>query len=96
MRRNNTEPLKNVIQRYLHAIGAKQKIKEIQLRNSWDKLMGVNIAGQTEFIFIKNGIFHIKISSSVVKYELSMMKTVIIERLNTEAGETLINDIVFL
>ncbi len=96
MRRNNTEPLKNVIQRYLHAIGAKQKIKEIQLRNSWDKLMGVNIAGQTEYIFIKKGVFHIKISSSVVKYELSMMKSVIIERLNTEAGETLISDIVFL
>jgi len=96
MKRNNTEPLKNVIQRYLHAIGAKQKIKEIQLKNSWDKIMGVNITGQTEYIFIKKSIFHVKISSSVVKYELSMMKSVIIERLNTEAGETVIEDIVFL
>lgn len=96
MRRNNTEPLKGVIQRYLHAIGAKQKIKEIQLKNSWDKIMGANIKAQTEYVYIKKGVFHIKLRSSVVKHELSMMKSVIIERLNGEAGETVISDIVFL
>ncbi len=96
MRRNNTEPLREVIQRYLHAIGAKQKIKEIQLKNSWDKLMGANISEQTEFIFIKKGVFHVKLSSPVVKHELLMMKSIIIQRLNNIAEETLINDIVFL
>ncbi len=96
MRRNNTEPLKAVIQRYLHAIGAKQKIKEIQLKNNWENLMGANIKEQTEYIFIKKGVFHVKITSSVVKHELSMMKSIIIQRMNNIAGETLINDIVFL
>ncbi len=96
MRRNNIEPLKAVIQRYLHAIGAKQKIKEIQLKNNWENLMGVNIKAQTEYIFIKKGVFYVKITSSVVKHELSMMKSIIIQRMNNIAGETLINDIVFL
>lgn len=96
MRRNNTEPLREVIQRYLHAIGAKQKIKEIQLKNSWEKLMGVNIAEQTEYIFIKKGVFHVKLNSPVIKHELLMMKSIIIHRLNTIAEETLINDIVFI
>ena len=96
MRRNNTEPLREVIQRYLHAIGAKQKIKEIQLKNSWDRLMGTNISEQTEYIFIKRGIFHVKLSSPIVKHELLMMKSVIIQRLNNIAKETIINDIVFL
>lgn len=96
MRRNNTEPLKAVIQRYLQAIGAKQKIKEIKLKNSWEELMGANIKAQTEYIFIKQGIFHVKITSSVVKHELSMMKTVIVERMNNIAGEKVISEIVFL
>ena len=96
MRRSNTEPLKTVIQRYLHAVGAKQKIKEIQLKNSWDNLMGANISAQTEYIFIKRGIFHVKLSSPVVKHELLMMKSIIIQRLNNIAEETLINDIIFL
>jgi len=96
MRRNNTEPLREVIQRYLHAIGAKQKIKEIQLKNSWDKLMGASISSQTEYIFIKRGVFHIKLSNPVLKQELLMMKSIIIHRLNSIAEENLINDIVFL
>lgn len=96
MRRNNTEPLREVIQRYLHAIGAKQKIKEIQLKNSWDIIMGANIASQTEYIFIKRGVFHVKLNSPVIKHELLMMKSIIIQRLNGIAEETLINDIIFL
>ena len=96
MRRNNTEPLKDVITRYLRAIGAEHKVKEIQLKKSWEELMGKNISEQTEYIYIKKGVFHLKLRSSVVKHELSMMKTHIIDRLNQEAGETLINDVVFL
>ena len=96
MRRNSTEPLKQVIKRYLQAIGADNKIKEVQLKRNWEEIMGKNIAEQTEYIYIKKGVFHIKIRSSVVKHELLMMKSQIIERLNSDAGETLINDVVFL
>ena len=96
MRRSNTEPLKDVLKRYVRAIGGEHKIKEIQLKRNWEELMGVNIAEQTEYIYIKKGVFHIKIRSSVVKHELLMMKTQIIERINSDAGETLINDVVFL
>lgn len=95
MRRNNTEPLKHVIKRYLQVIGADKKIKEIQLKRNWEELMGKNISEQTEYIYIKKGVFHIKLRSSVVKHELSMMKTEIIDRLNSDAGETLIDDVVF-
>ena len=96
MRRNSTEPLKQVIKRYLQAIGADNKIKEVQLKRNWEEIMGKNIAEQTEYIYIKKGVFHIKIRSSVVKHELLMMKSQIIERLNSDAGEILINDLVFL
>ncbi len=96
MRRNNTEPLKDVLKRFVSAIGGEHKIKEIKLKQNWEELMGKNIAEQTEYIYIKKGVFHLKLRSSVVKHELSMMKTQIIERLNSDAGETLIDDVVFL
>ncbi len=96
MRRTNTEPLKEVIQRFLKIYGADRKIKEIKLQNSWAKIIGANVEKQTEFVNISKSTFYVKISSSVVKYELSMMKSKIIQRLNEEAGETLIDEIVFL
>ena len=95
MRRNNTEPLKHVLKRFVQAIGGEHKIKEIQLKRNWEELMGKNIAEQTEYMYIKRGVFYIKITSSVVKHELSMMKSQIVERINSDAGETLINEVVF-
>lgn len=96
MRKSNTEPLKKVISRYLKAVGGQQKVKEIQLKQKWEDLMGKNISEQTEYISINKGIFYIKLRSSVVKHELSMMKTEIMERLNSEAEEKIIEEIVFI
>ncbi|MCF6183141.1 MAG: DUF721 domain-containing protein [Bacteroidales bacterium] len=96
MRRTNTEPLKDVINRFLKIYGGERKIKEIKLQNSWAKIIGTNVEKQTEFINVSKSTFYVKINSSVVKYELSMMKSQIIKRLNEEAGENLIEKIVFL
>lgn len=96
MRRSNTEPLKDVLKRYVRAIGGERKLKEIQLKRSWENLMGKNIFEQTEYVFIKKGVFYVKLRSSVVKHELMMMRSDITQRLNEEAGETLISDVVFL
>ena len=96
MRRTNTEPLKDVIQRFLKIYGGDRKIKEIKLQRAWGNITGINVEKQTEFVKINKSTFYVKINSSVVKYELSMMKSKIIQRLNEEAGETLIDEIIFL
>jgi len=96
MRKYNTEQLKDVLKRYVRAIGGEQKIKELRLKKSWESVMGKNISEQTEYVFIKKGVFYVKLRSSVVKHELMMMRSEITERLNTEAGETLISDVVFV
>ena len=95
MRRRNTETLKEVIEQYLRAVGADKRLKEIRLSKQWEEIMGRSIAMRTEKIEIRNGIFHIKINSSVVKHELSMIKQELIKKLNDTAGEKLVNDIKF-
>ena len=96
MRRSNTEPLKDVLKQYLKAIGADKKLKEIRLKNNWEEIMGRSIALKTEKIYINKGIFYVKINSSVLKHELSMMKQAVLDKLNKEAGEKLIYDIKFI
>ncbi len=96
MRRTNTEPLKDVIQRFLKIYGADKKLKEIRIQNSWGKIMGISIEQQTEFVNVSKSTLYVKLNSSVLKHELLMMKSKIIKRLNEEAGETLIDEIVFL
>ncbi len=96
MRRTNTEPLKEVIRQFLKIYGNDTKIKEVRLQNAWGKIAGKTIEQQTEFVKISKSVFYVKLSSSILKHELMMMKSQIITRLNEEAGENMITKIVFL
>ncbi len=96
MRRTNTEPLKEVIQRFLKIYGGDRKIKEIEIQRSWGKITGTVVERQTEFVKVNKSVLYVKLKSSVLKHELSMMKSQIIKRLNEETGESIINEIVFL
>ncbi|NPA67682.1 MAG: DUF721 domain-containing protein [Chlorobi bacterium] len=96
MRRTNTEPLKDVIRRFLEIYGGDRKLKEIKLQRSWYKVAGQRIDKHTKFVNIDKSTFFVKLDSPVLKQELLMMKSHIIKRLNEEAGETLIDEIVFL
>ena len=96
MYRSDSESLKNVLDRYIKAIGGEQKIKQIQLVKNWENLMGKNIKEHTQSIYFKNNIIYLKIRSSVVKHELFMMKTEIIRHLVQNIDNIKIDDIVFL
>ena len=93
MRRQNTEPLKEVLERWLKAVGADKKLKEIRLVNQWEEVIGRNIARSTKDIYIKNGILYLEIISPVVKHEILMLKQGIIKKMNEMAGEIIITDL---
>jgi len=93
MKRKNTQPLKEVIDRYLKIIGADKRLKEIRLKEQWEEIIGKNIAAKTEKIVIKDGTVHLLVPSSVVKNELRMVKSEIIRRFNEAAGENIIRDL---
>ncbi len=94
-RKSNQQPLKEVIEEYLAAFKLDTKLSEIKLVSSWDKLMGKTISRHTQEIYIKNKILYLKLSSSVLKNELSYGKQKIIELLNKEAGAEVITEVVF-
>ncbi len=94
-RTSNQQPLKEVIEDYLAAFKLDTKLTEVKLVSSWERLMGRTISKHTQEIYIKNKILYLKLTSSVLKNELSFGKQKIIELLNKEAGATVINEVVF-
>ncbi|MBU0765594.1 MAG: DUF721 domain-containing protein [Bacteroidetes bacterium] len=94
MRRSNTQPLKEVLEEYLKAMNINSRLKEVSLIRSWEEIIGKTVARATTRIYIKEGVFFVHLNSSVIRKELSMIKEGLIERLNQEAGETIIKDIV--
>ena len=94
MRRTKTSPLKDVIQEYVQTLKMNKKLKEVGLINSWEKVVGKTVARATKNIYITDQKLVVELYSSVVRNELLMIKQPLIDRLNLEAGESIIVDII--
>ena len=70
------------------------KLKEARIIASWPELLGP-LARPTDKLYIKNKVLFVNLSSSVIRSELSMMRSALVQRLNEKAGEEVITDIVF-
>ncbi len=94
MRKSNTQKISEVILECLREMRIDRKLKEVQLVTQWESMMGKTVANRTSRIYIKNGILYIHVTSSVLKSELLMMRREIVDKLNENAGERLIEEIV--
>jgi len=94
MRKSNTQKISEVILECLREMRIDRKLKEVQLVTQWESMMGKTVANRTSRIYIKNGILYIHVTSSVLKSELLMMRQEIVDKLNENAGERLIEEIV--
>jgi predicted nucleic acid-binding Zn ribbon protein len=95
MRKSNAQSLGEVLREYLREKNMDRKLKEVDVVQSWENLLGKTIAHYTRNIWLSKKILYVEISSSVVKNELVMMREEIRQRLNQEAGEEMVEKIVF-
>ena len=95
MRKSNTEKIGSLIKGYIKENQLEQKLFEIDIITSWENLLGKTVARYTEQLNISNKTLFVKISSSVVRNELFMMKEEIRKRLNDKSGQEIIKEIVF-
>ncbi|MCF8330088.1 MAG: DUF721 domain-containing protein [Crocinitomicaceae bacterium] len=89
----DSQPLKEVIDRFLKAFSLENKMKEMDVIAAWPELMGSAVAFRTKSIKIHNKILYLEINSSVMREELLHGKAIIITRINEKAGKQLINDV---
>ena len=95
MRRSNTQKLSEVLKEYIEQNQLDKKLKEIDVVQNWENLLGKTIAHYTKNIYIRNRILYVEISSSVVKNELFMMREEICRRINEDAGQNVVSKIIF-
>jgi len=94
-RKSESQPLKNVIDRFLKAYSLENKMKEMDIIAAWPELMGSAVAFRTKSIKIHNKVLYLEITSSVMREELLNGKQIILSRLNERAGQLIINDVWF-
>ncbi|MDF3077016.1 MAG: RNA-binding protein [Sphingobacteriaceae bacterium] len=96
MSRTNDKSLKDAIEQMLQVYKLKRKFDETSLVNVWPELMGPMVANRTKQIYIRERRLYIKLESAVIKNELVMMRTQILDKMNEYAGSKVIDEIVLL
>jgi predicted nucleic acid-binding Zn ribbon protein len=95
MRRSNTQSLSEVLKEYIKEARLERKLKEVDVVQGWEELLGKTISHYTRNIYIRNKVLYVEISSSVVKNELFMMREEIKRKINEKGGEEIVKTIVF-
>ena len=95
MRRNNTQSLSEVIREFVKGSSIERKLKETDVVQSWEELLGKTVASYTKNVSINNKVLFVEITSSIVKNELFMMREEIRIKLNERAGEEIVKTIIF-
>ncbi len=95
IKRKNEYSLKDVIEELINSYHLSGKLKETRIINSWEKVVGGIFAKHTTNLSIKNGILYVKLDSSVLRSELAMARSKLVDMLNKEVGEKVIEDIIF-
>jgi len=92
-RTEKTEHIKAVIEAFLKQSGMDKGLNKHHVIKSWENIVGERINTATQNIYFKNDILYVKITSPIVKNELRMIKSAIIERINRSAGYDIVKDI---
>ncbi len=94
MERTNTVHISEIIAKLFDNPKFAKEYKKAKILNSWEKILGKQVANSTKDLYIKNRILYVHFSSSIVRNEISMMKQAIIEKLNNIVNEKIIIDII--
>lgn len=96
MRKTNDKTLKEAIEQMLNVYKIKRRFDETGVVTLWPELVGKSVANRTKELFVRDKKLFLRIESSVIKHELTLMRTQIVEKINEEAKSVLVEEIIFL
>lgn len=94
MKATNTALFRDVFELVMKQRGLWKPYTEAKIVNMWPEIVGKTIARHTSKVEIRDGVMVIRISSSVVRNELLMLRTQLTDVVNQKAGFELIRDVV--
>ena len=95
MERRKTVHISEVIQELLKKNNMKSRLDETTITQKWEEVVGKTMAKYTRKVYVNKGILYVEVISSVVRNELVMNRSILIERLNDVTGCETIKDIIF-
>ncbi|MBR3021786.1 MAG: DUF721 domain-containing protein [Bacteroidaceae bacterium] len=96
MKRNKAEQVGDVVRMLLRQQGLEGPLNEYRLIQSWTDVLGKPIERYTRDLYIRGQTLYVRLSSSVLKNELMMQRSMLVQNLNAAVGAQVITDIRFV
>lgn len=93
-RKSNELTMKDAIEALMDHYHLGDRYHFEQVKQKWEEIVGKMIAQRTEKMSLKYKTLYLTVNSSVIKNELQMMRTLIIKRVNEEAGREIITNVI--
>ena len=93
-RKNDNLPLSEALKDFIQKNKLQHGIDKVNAREAWVNLMGNGVNNYTTAIELRNETLYVSLSSSVLREELSLGKSKILDMLNEELGKNLVKKIV--
>lgn len=93
-RKNNSESLDQIFELFLKQNGIWRKYQEQKTINNWSNLVGVNISNATTNLRFVKHTLHISVRSAIIRHELLMHKTELINIINSNSEDPLVDDVI--
>ena len=95
MFRRDVKNIKDLVMQNLRENGLETPLLQKRLVDAWPEVAGPLVARFTREVSIYNQVLYVKLSSPVLRTELSMRRQTFIDKLNHIVGARIITDIRF-
>ena len=97
MKRINTQSIGNVLDDFLKQNqNLSDKLAEKRLIDSWTTVLGFSVSRFTSQLYIRKRVLYVKITSSILKSELTLCREQLIRKLNNAAHRNVIDNIILI
>jgi len=95
-RKNEFMSIKDIMNDVLQDNKLQKGIDLLTIKEAWAEVMGNGVVSYTNDLQFKNNILYVKLTSSVLREELSYGKDKIIKLLNEKLNKVLINNVMLI
>jgi hypothetical protein len=94
MERKREKRIGSLLDDFVRVNNLQKGLAEYRIEKSWNELLGRNVAMATRSLYISDRKLFVKLHSSVLRNELTLIKQDLIRRLNESAGAEVIDDVI--
>lgn len=95
MERKKSVHISEIIREILKKNNLKSRLDEVTITEKWEEVVGKPVARYTKNVYINKGVLYVELTSSVVRNELMMSRSHLIEQLNSKTGSNTVKEIIF-